>query len=145
MKDFYYNWSIKKTCDTVTLESSHPLESYSWREMFFTYECKDDEIAYFKVDVNLIGLPDMSKLGIVLEIMSKRHDHCEKLNFQHYKVLLGMVGNNVESVKFIGRRDINMDTNMRALFKQNDLRTWTNLTYQRAVFKPYFNDAKELF
>ena len=144
MKDFYYNWSIKKTCDTVTLESSHPLE-YIWREMFFTYECKDDEIAYFKVDVNLIGLPDMSKLGIVLEIMSKRHDHCEKLNFQHYKVLLGMVGNNVESVKFIGRRDINMDTNMRALFKQNDLRTWTNLTYQRAVFKPYFNDAKELF
>ena len=59
-----------------------------------------------------------------------------------------MVGNNVESLKFIGRRDINMDTNMRALFKQNDqipLWTWNTLTYQRAVFKPYFNDAKELF
>ena len=69
----------------------------------------------------------------------------EKQYFQQYKVMLGMVGNNVESLKFIGRRDINMDTNMRALFKQNDLRTWTNLTYQRAVFKPYFNDAKELF
>ena len=140
MKDFYYNWSIKKTCDTVTLESSHPLEDIL-REMFFTYECKDDEIAYFKVDVNLIGLPDMSKLGIVLEIMSKRHDYCEKLNFQHYKVLLGMVGNNVKSVKFIGRRDMHNDKNMRPLIQQND----NFLTSHRAVFKPYFNDAKELF
>ena len=27
--------------------------------MFYTHECKDDEIAYFKVDFNLIGsLPD---------------------------------------------------------------------------------------
>ena len=27
--------------------------------MFYTQQCKDDEIAYFKVDVNLIGfLPD---------------------------------------------------------------------------------------
>ena len=64
MKDFYYNWSIKKTCDTVTLESSHPLE-YIWREMFFTYECKDDEIAYFKVDVNLIGVLPANYLGNV--------------------------------------------------------------------------------
>ena len=33
--------------------------------MLYTHECKDDEIAYFKVDVNLIGsLPD-SYLGNV--------------------------------------------------------------------------------
>ena len=66
----------------------------------------------------------------------------KKQYFQQYKVVLGMVGNNVESVKFIGRRDINMDTNMRALFMQNDLFGWNN---HRAVYKPYFNDAKELF
>ena len=76
IKDFYDNWSIEKTCDTVTLESSHPLPYVDIAvEMFFTYECEDDEIAYFKVDVNLIGLPDLSKLGNVLEAMSKRRDH----------------------------------------------------------------------
>ena len=76
IKDFYDNWSIEKTCDTVTLESSHPLPYVDiavGHEMFFTYECEDDEIAYFKVDVNLIGLPDL--LGNVLEAMSKRRDH----------------------------------------------------------------------
>jgi len=52
IKDFYDDWLIKETCDTVILESSHPLKTS--RQMFYTYECKDDEIAYFKVDVNLI-------------------------------------------------------------------------------------------
>ena len=47
--------------------------------------------------------------------------------------MLGMVGNNVESVKLIGRREMNMDANMKTLFI-DDYR-----------YKPYFNDAKELF
>ena len=69
--DFYHDWSIKETCDTVTLESSHPLKPSDYNDditMFYTHECKDDEIAYFKVDVNLIGfLPD-NYLGNVWEM-----------------------------------------------------------------------------
>ena len=48
--------------------------------------------------------------------------------------MLGMVGYNVKSVKFIGRRDMNMDATMKALFDESDI-------YR---YKPYFNDAKEL-
>ena len=46
-----------------------------------------------------------------------------------------MVDNNVESLKSIGRRDINMNGNMKTLFYEND-------GYR---YRPYFNDAKELF
>ena len=49
--------------------------------------------------------------------------------------MLGMVDNNVESVKFIGRREMNMDTKMKTLFYGSD----------ENRYKPYFNDAKELF
>ena len=49
--------------------------------------------------------------------------------------MLGMVDSSVESVKFIGRRDINMDANMKALFDESD----------EYYYRPYFNDAKELF
>ena len=49
--------------------------------------------------------------------------------------MLGSVGNNVESVKFIGRRDMNMDANLRKIFNETD----------EYKFYPYFNDAKELF
>ena len=66
IKDFYDNWSIEKTCDTVKLESSLPSQSLT--NMFYTYECKDDEIVYFKVDANLINI------GNVSEAMSKRLD-----------------------------------------------------------------------
>ena len=52
MSDFYDNWSIEATCDTTTLESSHPVKHTSG--MFYTHECKDGEIAYFKVVVNMI-------------------------------------------------------------------------------------------
>ena len=52
-----------------------------------------------------------------------------------YKVMLGIVDANVENVKFIGRRKMNMDGNMKRLFYDSD-----HLRY-----KPYFNDAKELF
>ena len=67
INDFYDDWSIVKTCDTVTLESSHPLKlqksEYNIQRMFYTHECKDDEIAYFKVDVNLIEISVDSLLG----------------------------------------------------------------------------------
>ena len=67
INDFYDDWSIVKTCDTVTLESSHPLSPQDFEDdqrMFYTHECKDDEIAYFKVDVNLIdSLRNIAHLG----------------------------------------------------------------------------------
>ena len=46
-----------------------------------------------------------------------------------------MVDNNVESVRLIGRREMNMDANMKRLFYESD-------AYR---LRPYFNDAKELF
>ena len=49
--------------------------------------------------------------------------------------MLGSVGNNVESVKFIGRRDMNMDANLRKIFNETDV---------NVRLYPYFNDAKEL-
>ena len=58
--------------------------------------------------------------------------------------MLGMVGNKVESVKIIGRRDMKMDTNMRALFDEMDYIPISDSLMQ-GVIKPYFNDAKELF
>ena len=45
-----------------------------------------------------------------------------------------MVGNNVQSVKFIGGREMNMDTKIKTLFYERD-------GYR---YYPYFNDAKEL-
>ena len=70
VNDFYHNWSIDKTCDTVTLESSHPLNSpnsyyyiHPEQTMFYTHECKHDEIAYFKVDMNLIDTLPEAFLG----------------------------------------------------------------------------------
>ena len=48
--------------------------------------------------------------------------------------MFGMVGNNVESVKLIGRREMNMDAKMKTFFYERD-------EYR---YKPYFNDAKEL-
>ena len=46
-----------------------------------------------------------------------------------------MVDNNIENVKLIGRREMNMDENMKRLFYESD----------ENRYKPYFNDAKELF
>ena len=67
--DFYDNWSIEETCDKVTLESSHPLKPpnsiESSERMFYTHECKDDKIAYFKVDMNLIDITPNAYLGNV--------------------------------------------------------------------------------
>ena len=68
IEDIHGRWSIRETCDSITLESSHPhLEDSDTAhpaEFLYTYECKEDEVAYFKVDVNLISeLPD-GYLGI---------------------------------------------------------------------------------
>ena len=66
--DFYDNWSIEKTCDTVKLESSHPLKPTNREQsirIFYTHKCKNDEIAYFKVDVNLIDSLPLTYLGNV--------------------------------------------------------------------------------
>ena len=68
IKDFYDDWLIEETCDTITLESSHPFKtsnSNDYKYMFYTHECKDDEIAYFKVDVNLIDSSPNAYLGNV--------------------------------------------------------------------------------
>ena len=51
-----------------------------------------------------------------------------------------MIENNVENVKVIGRREMNMDSNMKGLFY--DKIDWQSNKYR---YKPYFNDAKELF
>ena len=74
--DFYGRWTIESKCDSVTLESSHPwrppdskLSSMVDEQLFYTHECKNNEIAYFKVHVNLIGELDDSFLGSVLEII----------------------------------------------------------------------------
>ena len=71
IKDFHDDWSIVATCDTVTLESSHPIQvsksPEGFGEMLYTLECKDDEIAYFKVDVNLIDSLPETYLGYVLK------------------------------------------------------------------------------
>ena len=47
--------------------------------------------------------------------------------------MLGMNGNNVTNLKFIGRRDMNMNPNIKAVFDESD----------DYYFYPYFNDAKE--
>ena len=73
---FYGTWLIEETCNSVKLDSSHPVYPGGAIEMendnqfpngkfFHTYECKNDEIAYFKVDVNLIGSSPMANLGLV--------------------------------------------------------------------------------
>ena len=46
--------------------------------------------------------------------------------------MLGMTGNNVESVKIIGRREMDMDENLKKIFKNED----------DLHIKPYFNDAQ---
>ena len=66
IKDFYHDWTIEKTCDTITLESSITAKDYI-KEMFYTHECKDDEIAYFKVDDNRILNSFPGNLGNVYE------------------------------------------------------------------------------
>ena len=54
-----------------------------------------------------------------------------------------MIENNVEDLKFIGRREMNMNSNMKEIFYDAiDLPIDGSNKYR---YKPYFNDAKELF
>ena len=61
--DFYEKWSINQTCDTTKLQSSHPLTTnplfYLYPVLFLkTHECRENEFAYFKIDMNFIGPQD---------------------------------------------------------------------------------------
>ena len=76
IKDFNDDWLIEETCDTVTLESTHPLRTSTSADnglMFHTHECKNDEIAYFKVDVNLIDSLPYAYLGNVCKFYDMKH------------------------------------------------------------------------
>ena len=95
--DFYDDWSIEETCDTVTLESSHPLRppnTITVQTIFYTHECKDDKIAYFKVDVNLIGSLPSAYLGNICE-MYESNSIPSCVNIGRIQTLLR------ESVKFL--------------------------------------------
>ena len=66
IQDFHDKWSIRETCDSVTLESTHPLYEDLLGyppdvQLLHTYECKDNEVAYFKVDVNLIEFIELPR------------------------------------------------------------------------------------
>ena len=52
--------------------------------------------------------------------------------------MLGIIDTNLENFKLIGRREMNMDGNMKRLFYESDI-------VYGYRYKPYFNDAKELF
>ena len=54
--------------------------------------------------------------------------------------MFGIEGDNVETVKLFGRRDIDMDVIMKTIFYEND-----QGVLSKAFDYPYFNDAKELF
>ena len=72
IEDFYDDWLVEETCDTVTLESSHPLKS-PYADVLYTHECSNDEIAYFKVDVNLIDSLPYAYLGDVWIFCDMNH------------------------------------------------------------------------
>ena len=55
--------------------------------------------------------------------------------------MLGMLGNDVESLKIIGTRD--MDINMRAIMDEND--DPISQKQVKSKYRPHFNDAKEMF
>ena len=68
IKDFHGRWSIDAACDSVTLESAHPLippiTTFGLNDLLlYTHECSKDEIGYFKVDVNLIEKLPYAYLG----------------------------------------------------------------------------------
>ena len=74
---FYGTWLIEETCNSVKLDSSHPInpgraalgenaDIFPHGKFFHIHECKNNEIAYFKVDVNLIQSSPWANLGLVL-------------------------------------------------------------------------------
>ena len=71
IQNFHGRWSIDEQCDFLILESSHPLIENSLdllqgliKERFhFTHDCNVNEIAFFKVDINLIEKLPIAYLG----------------------------------------------------------------------------------
>ena len=55
--------------------------------------------------------------------------------------MLGMLGNEVESMKIIGTRDMNI--NLKTIIDEND--DPISQKQVKSKYKPYFNDAKEMF
>ena len=53
-----------------------------------------------------------------------------------------MIGNEVKNVKVIGRREMNMDSNMKDFFNKID--GSYDVKYEQFT-KPYFNDAQDFF
>ena len=103
---------------------------------FYTHECKNDEIAYFKVDINLIDRLPYDYLGQAWKVRTNIWLLVQICSFfELLWVMLGIVGNKVESVKIIGQREMNSKGNMKMFFDETD----------SFRIKPYFNDAKELF
>ena len=66
----------------------------------------------------------------------------EKFAFKSFKAILGMISNNVESVKILGTRDMNMDSKTKTIFDEID---YTNQNFLNKFTKPYFNDVQENF
>ena len=56
--------------------------------------------------------------------------------------MLGMTGNEVKTVKMIGRREMNMDSKMKDFFREIDVKY---SLYSPQFRKPYFNDAQDFF
>ena len=142
----------------MTLDSSHPLippiTNFALNDLLlYTHECNIGEIAYFKVDINLIEKLPFATLGLIWNANSSHHDsfwmQCdlsrilrEKFAFKSIGAILGMIDNNVESVKIVGTRDMNMDSKTKTIFDEID---YTNQNFLNKFTKPYFNDVQENF
>ena len=66
----------------------------------------------------------------------------ENFAFKSFEAILGIIGNNVESVKIVGTRDMNMDSKTKTIFDEID---YTNQNFLNKFTKPYFNDVQENF
>ena len=67
---------------------------------------------------------------------------CDLSPWISIKAILGMVENNVEGVKLVGTRDMNMDLKAKAVFDEID---YSNYNYLNKFTKPYFNDVQDIF
>ena len=62
--------------------------------------------------------------------------------FKSIIAILGIIDDNVESVKIIGTRDMSMDSKTKTIFDEID---YTNQNFLNKFTKPYFNDVQENF
>ena len=60
------------------------------------------------------------------------------------EAMLGMTGSDVKKVKIIGRREMNMDSNMKDII--DEINIGIRNRFEESYFaKPYFNDAQDFF